>query len=72
MQEIVEEGRTGLHFAPGDAADLAGKVEWAWAHTEELEAMGRAARGEYEAKYTAEKNYGMLMAAYEFALRGAV
>ncbi len=27
---MVEHGRTGLHFRPGDAVDLAAKIEWAW------------------------------------------
>ncbi len=26
MRELVEDGRTGLHFTPGDAADLAAKI----------------------------------------------
>ncbi|MBI3609166.1 MAG: glycosyltransferase [Nitrospirae bacterium] len=67
MAEIVEDGHTGLHFTPGDAADLAAKVDWAWTHPREMQEMGRAARAEYEAKYTAEKNYELLMGAYEFA-----
>ncbi len=29
MKEIISEGRTGLFFAPGDAEDLARRVEWA-------------------------------------------
>jgi glycosyltransferase involved in cell wall biosynthesis len=69
MQEIVADGRTGLHFRPGDPEDLAAKVEWAWAHPEETAAMGRAARAEYEAKYTAERNYQMLVEIYERAIR---
>jgi glycosyltransferase involved in cell wall biosynthesis len=69
MEEIVADGRTGLHFTPGDAADLAAKAEWAWAHPEEMAAMGRAARAEYEAKYTAERNYEMLMEIYERVVR---
>ena len=68
MQEIVEDGRTGLHFKPGDAADLAAKVEWAWTHPREMEEMGRQARAEYEAKYTAERNYEMLMEIYTKAI----
>lgn len=64
MTEIIENGKTGLHFTPGDAKDLASKVEWAWAHRKEMEAMGRAARAEYEAKYTAERNYKLLMEIY--------
>jgi len=67
-EEIVERGRTGLHYTPGDAGDLAQKVEWAWTHPEEMAAMGRAARAEYEAKYTAERNYPMLMEIYERAI----
>jgi glycosyltransferase involved in cell wall biosynthesis len=65
MQEIVADGRTGLHFTPGDAGDLAAKVGWAWAHPQEMAAMGRAARAEYEAKYTAERNYETLMGIYD-------
>jgi glycosyltransferase involved in cell wall biosynthesis len=68
MQEIVADGRTGLHFCPGDPDDLAAKVRWAWAHPEQMAAMGRAARAEYESKYTAERNYSMLMEIYERAV----
>jgi len=67
MAEIVQDGVTGLHFEPGNAADLAAKVEWAWEHPAEMAAMGRAARAEYEAKYTPERNYEMLMQIYERA-----
>jgi glycosyltransferase involved in cell wall biosynthesis len=68
MEEVVEDGRTGLHFTPGDPEDLAAKVEWAWTHPKETEAMGRAARAEYEAKYTADRNYQTLMEIYERAI----
>ncbi len=61
MIELVEDGRTGLHFNPNDPADMAAKVEWAWSHPREMEEMGRAARGEYETKYTPEINYMRLM-----------
>jgi glycosyltransferase involved in cell wall biosynthesis len=64
MQEIVEDGRAGLHFTPGDSEDLAAKVNWAWTHPSEMEEMGRQARAEYEFKYTAERNYQMLMEIY--------
>jgi glycosyltransferase involved in cell wall biosynthesis len=68
MQEIVTDGLTGLHFTPGDAGDLARKVELACTDPQELQAMGQNARREFESKYTAEKNYPMLMAAYAKAL----
>jgi len=68
MREIVEDGRTGLHFKSGYPIDLAAKVKWAWANPERMREMGVAARAEYEAKYTAEQNYRMLMEIYERAL----
>jgi glycosyltransferase involved in cell wall biosynthesis len=70
MQEIVDDGRTGLHFTPGDGQDLAEKVEWAWNHPERMQQMGREARQEYERKYTAEKNYPRLMQIYHDAIAG--
>ena len=66
--EIVQNGVTGLHFEPGDAADLAAKMEWAWNHPPEMARMGRAALAEYQAKYTPERNYEMLMEIYDRAL----
>lgn len=68
MQEIVDDGRTGLHFIAGSPEDLAEKVEWAWQHPERMQVMGEEARREYEAKYTAEKNYPMLMDIYGRAI----
>lgn len=68
MAEIVEEGRTGLLFNPGDAEDLAEKVAWAWAYPREMAEMGREARREYEEKYTAERNYQMLLEIYQQAI----
>lgn len=65
---LVNEGKTGLHFRPGDVDDLSQKVRWAWEHPKEMAAMGRNARREYEEKYTAEKNYKILMSIYERAI----
>jgi glycosyltransferase involved in cell wall biosynthesis len=70
MAEIVEDGCTGLHFAAGDSAALADRVAWAWANPDEMRRMGREARAEYECRYTAEQNYGALMAVYEKAMGG--
>lgn len=68
MAEIVADHRTGLHFSSGDPKDLAAKIEWAWSHPEEMRAMGQAARAEYEARYTAERNYRQLMSIYGRAI----
>jgi glycosyltransferase involved in cell wall biosynthesis len=68
--EVTEHGRTGLHFCPGDPEDLAAKVEWLLSHPAELSRMRKEARAEYEARYTAERNYEMLMAIYCEVLEG--
>jgi glycosyltransferase involved in cell wall biosynthesis len=66
--DIVRDGVTGLLFEPGDADDLAAKIAWANAHPQEMVRMGKAARTEYEAKYTPERNHEMLMTIYEDAI----
>jgi glycosyltransferase involved in cell wall biosynthesis len=68
MAEIVRDRATGLHFEPGNAADLAAKIEWAWNHPEDLVRMSQAARAEYEAKYQPSTNYEMLMDIYRGAM----
>jgi glycosyltransferase involved in cell wall biosynthesis len=65
MQEIVNDRSNGLHFAPGKPEDLARTLEWAWSNPRQLQALGKAARRDYEQKYTAEHNYSELMAIYE-------
>ncbi|NJO62455.1 MAG: glycosyltransferase family 4 protein [Richelia sp. RM2_1_2] len=65
IAELVDSGRTGLHFRPGDAADLADKVKWVLANPEKLAQMRQEARLEFEAKYTADQNYQQLMEIYQ-------
>jgi glycosyltransferase involved in cell wall biosynthesis len=64
IAELINPGRTGLHFRPGDSEDLVAKVEWMRSHPAELAQMRREARAEFEAKYTAEKNYQKLIEIY--------
>src|ERR1700680_1242450 len=52
MQEIVEEGRTGMFFRPGDAEQLAQTVASAWEQPAYMRLLGKQARKEYETKYT--------------------
>jgi glycosyltransferase involved in cell wall biosynthesis len=70
LVEMVEEGRTGWRFTPGDPQALAAAVHRAVADPAARNGMRRAARAEYEAKYTAEINYERLMAIYA-EVRGA-
>jgi glycosyltransferase involved in cell wall biosynthesis len=69
MKEIVEDGRSGLHFSVGNPDSLAQKVEWALSHPNQMCAMGMEARRVYETKYTADKNYPLLMEIYERAMK---
>jgi glycosyltransferase involved in cell wall biosynthesis len=62
--ELIDNGRTGLHFRSGDLGDLAAKMKFLWRDQELLGRMRREARAEYEAKYTADRNYEMLMNIY--------
>jgi glycosyltransferase involved in cell wall biosynthesis len=71
IAERVEHRRTGLLFRPGDAQDLAQQVRWAFEHPEEMAAMRVAARREYEEKYSAERNYKLLIGIYEMAIENA-
>jgi len=71
VREFVEDGRTGLLFRPGDAEDLARQVRWIIEHPDRLLLMRRAARREFEQKYTAELNYKRLAEVYEFAIRNS-
>jgi glycosyltransferase involved in cell wall biosynthesis len=66
MAELVEDGVTGLRFTAGSANDLAEKVTTVWNHPL-LDAMRRACRREYELRYTADRNYEMLIDLYERA-----
>jgi glycosyltransferase involved in cell wall biosynthesis len=69
LAEIVEHERTGLLFSPGNAADLAAKVQ-SLADSPARQAYGRAARDVFERKYTAERNLAMLMEIYEQVREG--
>jgi glycosyltransferase involved in cell wall biosynthesis len=64
MNEVVEHGRTGLLFRPGDVDDLARTMALAWQQPEYLDRIAENARAEYEAKYTAAANYRQLMRIY--------
>lgn len=71
VAELVEHGRTGLLFRPGDPDDLAAQVEWLLSHPAQAAGMRREARAEFLAKYTAERNYQALMEIYESVIQGA-
>lgn len=67
LEELVEDHVTGLHFDPGDPADLAAKVRWARDNTDEMLVMGRRARETYLQRYTPQANYAQIMEIYNQA-----
>jgi len=67
MAELVDDGRTGRHFQAGNPAALAAAVENLLSDPFALARMRCAARREYQHKFSAERNYELLMAIYEQA-----
>jgi len=68
LTEIVEDNKTGLLFEPEDIPDLLNKIRFLYENMDLAKAMGQNARKEFEAKYTAEENYKILMNIYEETL----
>lgn len=68
MSELVKDGKTGLLFEPGDEKDLAMKIKFLLNNPDKCKRMGEEARREFENKYTAERNYEMLMEIYRNAI----
>jgi glycosyltransferase involved in cell wall biosynthesis len=68
MREMIDDGKNGLLVAPADPEDLAARLRWAFDHETELAALGRAARTEYEARYTAAANCTQLIDIYRQAI----
>jgi glycosyltransferase involved in cell wall biosynthesis len=68
MKELIENGRTGALFNPGDAESLARTVLSLAEKPDALAQMRGEARGEFVAKYGPERNHSMMLKIYEHAL----
>ncbi len=68
MPCIVNEGKDGVLFSPGDAKDLYRSVQHLWEDQRKLAVMAENARIEFNTKYTAEANYQALMEIYNSAM----
>lgn len=66
---MIQHQINGLHFEPGNAADLVRQMEWMQQHPVRWAAMRRAARRCYEENFTAEANYVRLMSIYDATIR---
>ena len=66
---IVDDGKNGMLFAPGNPEALLARVRHLWLQPALLEALGKGARMEFEQKYTEGTNYRQLVTIYQEALK---
>lgn len=71
LEELVDDHACGVTFRPGDAGDLAARLQWASERPTELAGLGRAARAAFEADLSAAAAYERLTTAYERARSAA-
>jgi glycosyltransferase involved in cell wall biosynthesis len=69
LDEIVEEGVTGVKFEPGNPRDLSDKVNTLWFDPARQTKLRRTARECFEENFSSEQNYEALMAIYEAAIK---
>ncbi|WP_428937685.1 glycosyltransferase [Fontivita pretiosa] len=68
MAEVVDAGRTGMLFAPGNGKELTSAMEELVREEGRYWQMRQSARLEYQTRYTAEVNYPTLLECYEAAV----
>ena len=71
MTEIVRQNETGFLYEPGQAEELARVVQQAIDKPDVLRQMRKAARAEYESKYSPNPNYEQLINLYELAIQAS-
>ncbi len=65
METLIDNGYNGLHFQPGNVADLAQKLQdWQALSPEQKATFYTNAKATYENLYTPEKNWQMLAGLY--------
>ena len=67
MRDLIEDERSGLLFTPGDVNDLERKVRYLFEQPQLTEEMRSYARQSYLKNFTAERNYDLIMQAYQLA-----
>ena len=70
LEELVEEGKTGFLFTPGDSVELAAKVNYLLERPDDAKRMGENARSVYFRDFTPERNYTQLVHIYQEMLNG--
>jgi len=64
IPEVVEDGKSGLLFEPGNPDDLRKKIRYLWERPEESKKMGRIAIKKVAGNYTSDIYYQRLMEIY--------
>jgi glycosyltransferase involved in cell wall biosynthesis len=70
LPEIVEEGKTGLCFTPGDVSELASAIRRLWQDASLCRRLGEAGRVKALRNYAPERYYDSLMRIYQEAIEG--
>ncbi len=65
LPHIVEHGRNGLLYKPGDAVDLGHKIRTLLACPEDVERMGRHGRHLVETRYSPQQSHATLMKIFQ-------
>ncbi len=71
LGELVEEGKTGLLFEPGNANDLASKINMLWNNPKLCNTMGQAGRAKAMQEYSEPAYTKGLMEIYQQAINRA-
>jgi glycosyltransferase involved in cell wall biosynthesis len=66
--DTVREGKTGLHFTPGNPADLARAMRRLWDDPALCRTLGAAAYADVASRFSEDAHFDRLIAAYERAL----
>ena len=72
LTSIVEQGRTGRLFTPGDADALARELDALDGSPDTTARMGVAARARYESEYSPNANYRQLCSIYDDVLSASL
>ena len=69
MSEVIDPEITGLHFAPGNSAGLLDALNWMANSPERAKSMRKNVREVFEQRYTASRNYELLMDIYRSVIQ---
>jgi glycosyltransferase involved in cell wall biosynthesis len=72
LPEVVNDSENGLLFEPGNALELAQRMDQLWHDPQMITRLGVEARRKAVAEYHPETYYQRLLTLYQAATRGAV